>query len=758
MAAGRKDGREQLFFRMLDGKKYAYLGRRQHQERDFFEMMVKLQSRRPMSGSELAECWKANFPDKDKSTEELAELMQKEQQRQAERMQRKTAEDARSSPVVRASNTSPVGVPSPAPSPTAVNLAAANRVVPPLVIKHSDPTASPSLPTPAARDGLLSATYGSQSRRVSGHSRTASGVSSGAGSAPGSARRRYNPSTGAERDALEDFIAQVLNADLPFQTPATSRAASDCGPQAPVMPTPRPLGQSDRYSAGLPSGECSGDGTLRGSSSSPRGATDSAAVRFKLEIEGQSTLKVVTLPLSSQSGIYNELLRVVESKAPGQRMLSFLDADGDSVEIEDDESLAMFLSELEERQQLGDRIVMQCGARGTALADSQMSRITAGTVRREGRTLATLAASSAASNSVVSRRASSATSASGTPTTVPLAASTSPSASPPPAPAGLQAPLSPGGVRPLAELRGHSKAVYSCAVDATAGTAVSGGQDGDLIVWSVSEQRQLRSIQCTSAQEGAKPTYVLGCDISADGKWVVASCADKSVRVFNAHSGVRRCILKGHSNRAYAVQFSPDARTIASGSSDNTVKIWDGMEGSKRFTLRGHVSDVYCVAWSSDGHWLVSSGADRKLRLWHISSIKESDRFRHAFSGHNDCVWSACFSPDSTHLLSAAADREIILWHIRDRAAVWSVQSAHTDAIHRAIFIESGKTILTCSRDQRVMLWSARDGEKQIEFKAHDKPVYGLCAALDRVVSCSHDGTVKLWSTSAILRERSLSC
>ena len=46
--------------------------------------------------------------------------------------------------------------------------------------------------------------------------------------------------------------------------------------------------------------------------------------------------------------------------------------------------------------------------------------------------------------------------------------------------------------------------------------------------------------------------------ISPDGRYV-ASCGDNNVAIFDAASGKKHAILKGHSGTVYAIAFSPDA-------------------------------------------------------------------------------------------------------------------------------------------------------------------------------------------------------
>ena len=54
--------------------------------------------------------------------------------------------------------------------------------------------------------------------------------------------------------------------------------------------------------------------------------------------------------------------------------------------------------------------------------------------------------------------------------------------------------------------------------------------------------------------------------------------------------------MTGHQQPVVHAQFSPDGKYIVSGSFDKSLRIWDGHTGKFIVVLRGHFAQVYQVS------------------------------------------------------------------------------------------------------------------------------------------------------------------
>ena len=143
---------------------------------------------------------------------------------------------------------------------------------------------------------------------------------------------------------------------------------------------------------------------------------------------------------------------------------------------------------------------------------------------------------------------------------------------------------------------------------------------------------------------------------SPDGSTLASGSADKTIRLWDAHTGEHKQTLSGHTDTVWSVAYSPDGSTLASGSADKTIRLWDAHTGEHKQTLSGHTDTVWSVAYSPDGSTLASGSADKTIRLWDAHTGKH----KQTLSGHT--VWSVAYSPDGSTLASGSADKTIRLY------------------------------------------------------------------------------------------------
>jgi len=173
-------------------------------------------------------------------------------------------------------------------------------------------------------------------------------------------------------------------------------------------------------------------------------------------------------------------------------------------------------------------------------------------------------------------------------------------------------------------------AVSAVAVSGDSRTLATGGRDGTVRLWDVTE----------------------------DPAW----SALKGPGVDRVTLTERRT-LQGHSLEVRALAFAPDGRLLASGGREGTARVWEVTEGETIFHLTGHGREVRWVAFARDGTLLATAGNDGTARVWQIADGQEYAIYR-----PKRAVARAVFSPDGTTLATCGGDKFIKLWKLQPPA------------------------------------------------------------------------------------------
>lgn len=158
----------------------------------------------------------------------------------------------------------------------------------------------------------------------------------------------------------------------------------------------------------------------------------------------------------------------------------------------------------------------------------------------------------------------------------------------------------------------------------------------------------------------AHATTIWNAEISSDGLWAASSAVNKTFLLWDVQNKALAEKMRGHTDVALAVCFSPDSRLLASGSRDQSIRIWDVESRQLKSQMHGPTQDIYDLEFSPDGSLLVATSRDKSTRLY---DLKEG-KLLQILKGHTDMVLEAEFSPDGSYLLTASSDQSIILWDV----------------------------------------------------------------------------------------------
>jgi WD40 repeat protein len=130
--------------------------------------------------------------------------------------------------------------------------------------------------------------------------------------------------------------------------------------------------------------------------------------------------------------------------------------------------------------------------------------------------------------------------------------------------------------------------------------------------------------------------------------------------VWNADTGKKTAVLQGHTQEVTAARFSADGRVVVTTSADGTVRTWDAATGKPERVLHNHVGPVRSLTFSPDGRRMATASDDGTARIWDADTWEEWL----TLTGHTGEVYSAEFSPDGSRVVTASHDGTALVWPV----------------------------------------------------------------------------------------------
>ena len=324
-------------------------------------------------------------------------------------------------------------------------------------------------------------------------------------------------------------------------------------------------------------------------------------------------------------------------------------------------------------------------------------------------------------------------------------------------------------------LRGHTDGVMCLQFSETFShppfpILITGSYDRTVRVWNLETGLEVR---CLRGHTRAVRT------LQFDEAKLITGSMDHTIRVWDWRKGECKRTLEGHTEGVVCLHF--DANILASGSADSTVKIWNSCTG-EAFTLRGHRDWVNAVRlWDARGNagsppdpcrstlkietgkMLFSASDDGTIRLWDLAKrtcIRQ-------FTGHVGQVQSLRIldvddEPDEDENLHASGVRHVtenrtqfcagsnpadtctVVTHDARKSNESVDDSVNRTARHVNSKPVKKPVLISGSLDNTIKVWDVETGKATRTLFGHIEGVWAVACDKLRLVSGSHDRTIKV--------------
>lgn len=256
------------------------------------------------------------------------------------------------------------------------------------------------------------------------------------------------------------------------------------------------------------------------------------------------------------------------------------------------------------------------------------------------------------------------------------------------------------------------------------GFLVSGGADGLMKTWSLTDARETQSLP-------ASKNAITAIAVSPDGLYLVVGGSDGLLSVWNRLTGKRLSELQAHGNSVNALQITSDGVLLISGSGDKTIRVWKVVHAAKRSetdrleyksNIAAHDDSVMAIDLASADGMLATVSADGWLKTWRLDGglvgrMKVCDRG----------VACVAFSPDGNTIATGDNDGKVRLWNAHTSTAMPALFLHDRDKpVYAVAWTANSKVLVSGGADKTIRYWNVETGQKLKTITAHDGAVKTL--------------------------------
>jgi WD40 repeat protein/serine/threonine protein kinase len=174
----------------------------------------------------------------------------------------------------------------------------------------------------------------------------------------------------------------------------------------------------------------------------------------------------------------------------------------------------------------------------------------------------------------------------------------------------------------LHEFEGHTDWIRGLTFAPDGVTLASASDDRHVILWNLETAIELRRM--------VGKDWVLSVAFDPQGEWLAAGYKNRVVLLWNAETGTLLRAPLHHQDWVRGVAISGDGKYLAAVGNGHLIKLWSLEDISQPQTIGeipGHTNKAWAVAFSPDSKTMVTAGGDGVAKRWRVGDSPYWDEY-----------------------------------------------------------------------------------------------------------------------------------
>lgn len=233
-----------------------------------------------------------------------------------------------------------------------------------------------------------------------------------------------------------------------------------------------------------------------------------------------------------------------------------------------------------------------------------------------------------------------------------------------------------------------------------------------------------------------------------EGKYVFSVSQDSLLKMYSLEDQRQLRSVTMTSMALSSCLVMPDNKTILCGSWDNNVYFYSVEFGRVLDSLHGHDDAVSCICWKND--ILLTSSWDSTVKVWQFTPPSSARSFTPAEFmvqlDHDSGVTYMSLDDDCELLVTGTKDGQICIWEMHDlySAELRNVHQTHAGRVHCVLLSQDKHQIISCGEDKYLRVMDLESGTEMFVKDVKDTI---LCLAMlgNMLLSGTESGYIQVW-------------